>query len=91
MITSQTNGHEIIYINGLWVYEDTREPISIIRPCKRCEKYPTKEGYDGCIGYLKGVKYACCGHGIEKPYAILNNGDKLEFNSIEKMKEYFKE
>lgn len=32
---------------------------------------PTKEGYDACIGYVEGVKSACCGHGIEKSYTIL--------------------
>lgn len=89
-ITSQTNGHKIIYVNKEWIYEDIKEPISKARPCKYCGKYPTKEGHDGCIGHLDGVKYACCGHGINKSYAILENGNKLEFNGIEEMKECFK-
>jgi hypothetical protein len=33
--------------------------------CAKCNKSPTKEGYDGCIGELpRGeVMNACCGHG----------------------------
>ena len=89
-IVSQTNGHRIIYINKEWIYGDTKEPVSRIRPCKHCGKHSTKERHDGCIGHLEGAIHACCGHGIEKPYAILNNGDKLEFDSIKEMKEYFK-
>lgn len=88
-ITSQTNGHRIIYINKEWIYEDSKEPISKTKPCKYCGKHSTKEGHDNCIGYLEGVAHACCGHGIEKPYAILNNGNRLEFINVKEMKEYF--
>lgn len=31
--------------------------------CSHCNLQRTKEGYDGCIGFLKRVKNACCGHG----------------------------
>ena len=31
--------------------------------CSHCNLKRTKEGYDGCIGILKNVKNACCGHG----------------------------
>lgn len=31
--------------------------------CGHCELGRTKEGHDGCIGTLGGVKNACCGHG----------------------------
>ena len=54
-----------------WFYADNKQSISIERPCTRCNKMPTKEGYDKCLGYIKNVKSACCGHGIEKGY-ILN-------------------
>lgn len=31
--------------------------------CSHCGLNRTQEGYDGCIGELKGVANACCGHG----------------------------
>ena len=66
MIKSFQRGHRITFVNNQWVYEDTKEPIKKERACVRCGKMPTKEGYDACIGYIKGVKSACCGHGVTK-------------------------
>ena len=31
--------------------------------CNYCGLPNTKEGHDGCIGTLKNVMNACCGHG----------------------------
>lgn len=32
--------------------------------CARCNKGPTREGHDGCLGTLPGlIMNACCGHG----------------------------
>lgn len=31
--------------------------------CLHCNKSRTVEGHDGCIGTLKNVMNACCGHG----------------------------
>jgi len=62
-------GHKIIY-NDDWVYADNKQSISIERPCIRCGKMPTKEGYDACLGYIKGIKSACCGHGIKQKILI---------------------
>ena len=53
-----------------WVYEDTREPCEHKRPCIRCGRPPTPEGYDACLGTLPGIQYACCGHGVSKPVRI---------------------
>lgn len=38
-----------------------------INPCNHCDKLPTKEGHDGCIGTLpiEEVMNACCGHGSD--------------------------
>lgn len=82
MVTSYHRGH-LIYYNDLtstWNYSDDnsictkydKKGNSIIteRPCKKCGKEPTKEGYDNCLGYLDGVVSACCGHGVEKPYIL---------------------
>jgi hypothetical protein len=43
-------------------------------PCKHCGKMPSKEGHDACIANLPGIKYACCGHGVEDGYLFFENG-----------------
>lgn len=71
MPTSYSRGHKIAYINNEWVYADNEKPIDKeIRPCKRCGKMPTPEGYDACLGFVDNVSSACCGHGVEEPYSI---------------------
>ncbi len=71
MIHSFSRGWEITYENNQWVWLDTREPIKENeRPCKRCGCLPTKDGHDACIGKLKNVESACCGHGVEEPYVV---------------------
>jgi hypothetical protein len=70
MIESTQRGHKIIYIVDKWVYADTGEDIEKERSCIKCGKMPTKEGHDACMGKLPNVKFACCGHGIEKGFLI---------------------
>ena len=42
--------------------------------CLHCKKNRTKEGYDGCVGELKNVMNACCGHGeIKMAYVQFNH------------------
>ena len=67
---SYQRGHKIVYLNGKWVYADNLESADKERPCVRCGKFPTKEGHDACLGKLKGVKSACCGHGIERGFQL---------------------
>ena len=70
MVKAHSRRHVILFIDGQWVYEDTNELLSDNRPCKRCGKLPTIEGYDACIGYVENAVSACCGHGEEKGYVI---------------------
>lgn len=35
-------------------------------PCSRCLKNPDENGHDACLGTLKGLMNACCGHGNDK-------------------------
>jgi hypothetical protein len=64
--TSYQRGHLIHYDDkgDKWVYADTNECIEIERPCIRCGRMPTTEGYDACLGYIPGATSACCGHGV---------------------------
>lgn len=63
-------------IESTYRYEDTGAPYDrdCPPPCIRCGKHPTPEGHDACLGQLPGVKYACCGHGVEHGYIIYNDG-----------------
>lgn len=68
MVKSKYRGHEIEYVNGKWIYSDTKESVELThqtRTCGYCGKYYTKEGHDGCLGALPGLMNACCGHGQE--------------------------
>ena len=64
---SKLRGHNIEFVNDhQWVYSDTKEPTMNNwqdRPCGRCGKHFTKEGYDACLSTLPGIMNACCGHG----------------------------
>ena len=69
--TSTNIGNPIYYIDGGWKYEDGVKLKEEERPCIRCSKLPTKEGYDACLGHISGAVSACCGHGVSKPILIL--------------------
>jgi hypothetical protein len=87
-------GHKIEQLNNIWVYSDTKEPTHLNhlkRPCGNCGKDRAKEGYDGCLGTLKGVMNACCGHGVVKEaYVQYWSGDIFRgqdaINEINKLK-----
>jgi hypothetical protein len=67
MAESKFRGNEIEYDGKEWKYKDTGAPtIGTVRPCGNCGSNPTKEGHDGCLGELKGLMNACCGHGDER-------------------------
>ncbi len=56
-----------------WKYVTSQKMVS--RPCKRCGEFPTKEGYDYCLGFLGDkVTSACCGHGKEQGFILLQDG-----------------
>lgn len=71
-------GHEITCIDDKCFYTDNGEPTASTykdRPCKKCNKVYTKEGHDACLGTLKGVLNACCGHGVtDHAYVQLLDG-----------------
>jgi hypothetical protein len=67
MTKSYSRGHEIYFNGEKWLYLDNNEEYNDSRPCKRCGKYPTKKGHDACLGNLKNISSACCGHGVTEP------------------------
>jgi len=70
LVTSYSRGHEIYFDGYVWRYIDNNQIDCGQRPCKRCGKSPTREGYDACIGYIENASSACCGHGAEQSYII---------------------
>ena len=64
MVTTYSRGHKSYYDGKNWRYCDNNEIDDGTRACVRCGKLPTPEGYDSCLGYIKGVTSGCCGHGI---------------------------
>lgn len=70
MMTSYSRGWEIYFDGKDWRYVDNNQIHDDSRPCKRCGRMPTAEGYDACLGYIDGVTSACCGHGVEEPYFV---------------------
>ena len=73
MIKAYSRGHEIYYDGKDWRYLDDNQIYDDLRPCKRCGRKPTAEGYDACLGHIDGVISACCGHGVEDPYFVKEN------------------
>ena len=59
------------YNSNTWLYCDTNKPEDEMRPCARCGKPPTPEGYDACIGYVEGAISVCCGHGKSPPILFM--------------------
>ncbi len=60
-------GHKIQLRKGIWYFHDTNINIESFKNiyCGYCGRHQTKNGHDGCIGILKNVMNACCGHGID--------------------------
>jgi hypothetical protein len=61
-----------------WHYMDG-QPIPTnhaeCRPCPRCNKPPTTEGHDACLGTIPGALNACCGHGVQEGYVQWERSD----------------
>lgn len=71
MITSYQRGHLIKFVNNEWLYVDNNTSIAIERPCVKCNLMPTLEGYDPCLGHIEGATSACCGHGVEDGFVVM--------------------
>lgn|GEM_PF-4811035 len=63
-----------------WTYADSGEPVGDgnTRPCPKCGRLPNADGSDPCLGHLPGMRAACCGHGVEPPYILTEEGDYVE-------------
>ena len=71
-------------------YEELSELTD--KKCKRCKRPPTKEGHDACLKTLPGVKFACCGHGVQPGYIMFNNGLVIRGDfKVERQKEVKKD
>jgi len=76
-----------------WYYVDTDEYTGDIgdrslRDCSKCKLSLTEDGHDPCIANIPGVKYACCGHGLDKPYLMLNDKTVWNFKDFDEIKQW---
>lgn len=57
-------------------YADTNEPVEVpsTRACPKCGQLQNTDGCDPCIGFLPGVRSACCGHGVQRGFIAFKNG-----------------
>lgn len=46
--------------------------------CQHCKKNRTPEGHDGCMGTLKNVMNACCGHGENRMAYVQFNHENYD-------------
>ena len=79
--TCNRRGHTIfIDDDGNSFYDDTGKPFDwdVDVSCKKCGALPGSNGHDPCIKNLPDVKFACCGHGIDKyAYIMFNDGKTI--------------
>ena len=90
--TMTHRGHQIYYDSKTftWRYADNDEAIeNNERPCKRCGHLPTQEGYDYCLGHIKGAKSACCGHGIKEGFVMYDRS--FQKNNLQSIPERWTE
>ena len=71
-------------------YADTNEPVEVpsTRACPKCGQLQNTDGCDPCIGFLPGVRSACCGHGVQRGFIAFKNGVVVRgmFDEIEHLK-----
>ena len=82
MKTSKIRGNEVYFDDNInkWRYGSDDSIVTTqydtSHPCGNCGKDYTKEGQDGCLGTLIGVKNACCGHGdVSECYVQFLDGE----------------
>jgi hypothetical protein len=69
--TARHRGHSVSYIASSWRYSDGAPMGSIERPCVECGEIAASfDAPDPCLGYLPGVRSACCGHGVTDAYSL---------------------
>lgn len=95
-VTTKERGNEIYHDGSVWRLSSTGEPLhdainsgggQELR-CVACEKMPTPEGHDACLGNLPEnlVKNACCGHN-DPEYAYIQYWDGTDIRGEEAIKE----
>jgi len=84
MIFLHSRGHKTYVIGEKEYYFDTGKEVDDNRPCVRCGCKPTPEGYDACLGHIKGARAACCGHGVHEGYVVMKDGTERKLTEEER-------
>lgn len=84
---SKYRGHDIEMLkNSKWIFSNTRKFVSenIYIKCGYCGGENTEAGNDKCLGTIKWVMNACCGHGIKsEAYIQLMNGECIRGEKVD--------
>lgn len=82
-VFAYSRGHKITTVGSCtdatdWRWADDGAPIhGNDRPCARCGRMPTINGHDACLADIPDVVAACCGHGVQTSYMILEDGTHI--------------
>ena len=79
MVTGFSRGHAIWFdeVSWSWRFTDTGELLTDTRPCAECGVIPEPNGPDPCIGWLPGVRAACCGHGGRSEAYVMEDRKRM--------------
>lgn len=59
--------------------DEVVEKTEVELECPKCEM-KIEDDADPCLGYLPGVRNACCGHGVHEGYIEFENGVRIVGN-----------
>lgn len=96
MVKSQSLGYPTYFNTDEnkddWYFVHSDEKVKDVfneTHCKCCGKLPIA-GNDACVCNLitPNIRSWCCGHNIEKPYVVLQNGIRITFQDKKEMIEF---
>jgi len=70
--TGYVRGNPVHWDGEHWRLEDGQilGANGVDPPCARCGAIAASGAPDPCVGFIEGLVSACCGHGVELPYAV---------------------
>lgn len=74
---SQMRGHFVRWNGSDWRYVDDNSLVTAPRPCALCRQPCALGEPDPCLGFIPGVRGACCGHGVMEGYILYHDGRRL--------------
>lgn len=88
MYRTHIRGHLVETYNGKdWYYVDTKELYNHNdKSCVKCGLFAKHNEPDPCLGMLKDVTFACCGHGIKGEDYVVYLDERMSLEQYQKIK-----